>query len=169
MKLNEIKIKLPEKEDSIKNFFGSCKSRRKFVDSDPNDYMKHLEKAKHDLNRADAEFKDDVWDWTIVKAYYAIHHAGNALLLKSKGFFSKDHGCLIIALNFFNLIAKELFVKLKNIHNRFSDVLSLDLTFELRKISQYSVDEWKDLTKEDAEKVLAIAKEFVSYVERETI
>lgn len=165
MKIEEVKIKLPKKERSIENYFESCKRRKKFVNSDPESSFKHLKKAKHDLNRAIAEFKDNVWDWSIIKSYYSIHHAGNALLLKNKGFFSKDHICLIIALKLFNLIDKELFLKLKSIHERFSDTISLDLTFELRKISQYSVDEWEDLTKEDARKVLELAKEFVSYVE----
>ena len=165
MKIEEMKIKLPKKEKSIENYFKSCKKRRKFVTSNPERSLKHLKKAKHDLNRAVAEFEDNVWDWSIIKSYYSIHHAGNALLLKNKGFFSKDHSCLIIALKVFNLIDKELFLKLKHIYERFSDVLSLDLTFELRKISQYSVDEWEDLTKEDANKVLELAKEFVLYVE----
>jgi uncharacterized protein (UPF0332 family) len=165
MKIEEVKIKLPKKEKSIENYFKGCERRKKFVSSDPERSLKHLKKAKHDLNRAIAEFEDDVWDWSIIKSYYSIHHAGNALLLKNKGFFSKDHSCLIIALKVFDLIDKELFIKLRNIYENFSDTLSLDLTFELRKISQYSVDEWEDLTKEDARKVLELAKRFVSYVE----
>jgi len=165
MKIEELRIKLPKNERSIENYFKGCEKRRKFVTSDPKKSFKHLKKAKHDLNRAIAEFEDNVWDWSIIKSYYSIHHAGNALLLKNKGFFSKDHTCLIIALKVFNLIDKELFLKLKGIYERFSDALSFDLTFELRKISQYSVDEWEDLTKEDAEKVLELAKKFASYVE----
>jgi uncharacterized protein (UPF0332 family) len=165
MKIEEIRIKLPKKERSIENYFRGCNRRRKFVNSDQKRSLKHLKKAKHDLNRAIAEFEDNVWDWSIIKSYYSIHHAGNALLLKNKGFFSKDHSCLIIALKVLDLIDKQLFLKLKNIYERFSDVLSLDLTFELRKISQYSVDEWEDLTKGDATKVLELAKKFVSYVE----
>lgn len=165
MKIEEVKIKLPKKERSIENYFRSCKRRKKFVNSDPERSFKHLKKTKHDLNRSIAEFEDNVWDWSIIKSYYSIHHAGNALLLKNKDFFSKDHSCLIIALKVLNLIDKKLFLKLKKIYERFSDVLSLDLTFELRKISQYSVEEWEDLTEEDARKVMELAKEFVSYVE----
>lgn len=165
MKLEKIKIKLPEKEGSIKKFFCNCEKRKKFVNDTKEHYKKHLGKAKHDLARAIDEFEDECWDWTIIKAYYAIHHAANALLSKKKSQFSKDHSCLIIALKYYNLIDKSLFNELIEINKKFSDVLSLDLTFQLRKISQYDVDEWETLTKEDAELILNIAKKFVKFVE----
>ncbi len=165
MKIEEIKIKLPEKEEGIKKFFDNCEKRKKFVEDTKDHYKKHLRKAKHDLDRAIAEFNDGCWDWTIVKAYYAIHHAGNALLSKNKNHFSKDHSCLIISLKYHNLIDKSLFEELVKINERFADVLSLDLTFQLRKISQYSIDEWEDLTKDEAELVLNIARKFVKFVE----
>ena len=165
MKIKEIKIKLPTKEESIKKFFNNCEKRKKFVDDTPEHYKKHLKKAKHDLTRANAEFIDECWDWTIIKAYYSIHHASNALLSKHKQQFSKDHNCLIIALKYYNLIDKSLFEELTKVYGNFSDALSLDLTFQLRKIGQYSVDEWEDLTKQDAELVLDLAKKFIKYTE----
>jgi len=165
MKVEEIKIKLPEKEDSIKNFFENCEKRKKFVSDTEEHYKKHLKKAKHDLTRAIAEFEDECWDWTIIKAYYAIHHAGNALLSKNKNQYSKDHSCLIVGLKYYNLIDRSLFEKLTKINKRFSDVLSLDLTFQMRKIGQYNVDEWEELTKEDAELILNVAKRFIKFVE----
>lgn len=165
VKIEDIKIKLPKKEGSIKKFFSGCEKRRKFVDDTKDHYKKHLTKAKHDLSRAIAEFKDGCWDWTIIKAYYAIHHGGNALLSKNKNQFSKDHSCLIIALKYYDLIDESLFNELTRINEKFSDILSLDLTFQLRKISQYSVDEWEDLTKEDAELTLNVAKKFIKFIE----
>ena len=165
MKFEDIKIKLPEKEDSIKNFFENCEKRKKFVNEPPEHYKNHLKKAKHDLTRAIAEFKDECWDWTIIKSYYSLHHAGNALLSKNKNIFSKDHSCLIIALKYYDLIDKSLFEELIKIDKKFSDTLSLDLMFQLRKIGQYSVDEWEDLSKEDAELILNIAKKFIKFAE----
>jgi len=165
MKIDEVKIKLPEKEESIRRFYLGCERRRKFVDDTKEHYKKHLNKAKHDLARAIAEFRDECWDWTIVKSYYAIHHAGNALLSKAKNKFSKDHSCLIIALKYHNLIGKSLFDELVNVNEKFSDTLSLDLTFQLRKICQYSVDEWESLTKDDAKLILNVAKKFIRFVE----
>ena len=63
------------------------------------------------------------------------------------------------------MIDQGLFDELSKLNDRFSDVLSLDLAFQLRKISQYSVDEWENLTKEDAELILNIAKKFIKFVE----
>ena len=82
-----------------------------------------------------------------------------------KGFFSKDHSCLIIALKYHKLIDEDLFNELTNIYEGFSDTLSIGLTFELRKIGQYDVDRWEELTEDDSKKVLKIAKKFISYVE----
>ena len=36
----------------------------------------------------------------------------------------------------------------------------------MRKISQYDVDLWEQLTKTDASMILELAKEFVSYIEQ---
>ncbi|HLC90917.1 MAG TPA: HEPN domain-containing protein [Candidatus Nanoarchaeia archaeon] len=167
MKIEEMDISLPNKEESVAKFFSGCETRKKFVADTKDHYSQHLKKAKHDLSRAIAEFHEECWDWTIIKAYYAMHHAGNALLSKKKGTFSKDHHCLIIALHHYKLIGDTLFYELEEINKRFSDVLSLDLAFQLRKISQYSVDEWESLVKSDAEMVLHIARKFVHFVEGE--
>ena len=48
---------------------------------------------------------------------------------------------------------KELFEELTKIHEKFSDILSLDITFQLRKIGQYGVDEWQNITENDAKKM----------------
>ena len=165
MKIDNINSKLPKKEDSIDKYYLSCESRKKFIEDTEGHYAQRLKKAKHDLSRAVAEFEDSCWDWTIVKSYYAIHHAANALLSKNKGLFSKDHTCLIISLKHYNLIDNRFFDELNNLHEKFSDILSLDLTFQLRKISQYNVDEWEDLSKDDAKLILDVAKKFTKFVE----
>ncbi len=165
MKIEEINITLPKTEEAIKNFFSNCENRKKFVDDSKEHFKKHLKKAKHDLSRAIAEFNDNCWDWTIIKSYYAIHHGGNALLSKNKAQFSKDHSCLIIALKHYNLIDQSLFDELSKIHEKFSNILSMDLAFQLRKIGQYGVDEWENLTKEEAELILNVAKSFIKFIE----
>lgn len=164
--IDEIEIKLPRTRESIERYFLGCKKRKRFVRDAPGHHMKRLKKAKHDLSCALDELDDGNWDWTIVKAYYAIHHAANALFSKEKGMFSKDHSCLIIALKYHNLIDDRLFSRLMRIYEGFSDSLSIGIAFELRKIGQYDVDKWEDLTRDDASMVLETAKEFVSYVER---
>lgn len=169
MVIEKIKSKLPKKDKSIDRLFEYYKKKGKLVEDTKNHYIARLEKAKHDLSRALEEIKADSFDWTVIKAYYAIHHAGNALLSKKKQEFSKDHQCLIIALYHFDLIPDTLFDELSEINENFSDVLSLDIGFELRKISQYGVDEWKDISKKDAEMLLNLARKFVEFVEGEII
>lgn len=163
--IEDVEIKLPKTEKAVENYFFSCENRRKFVADSKEHYKKRLKKAKHDLKCAIDEHKEKNWDWTIVKAYYAIHHAANALFSKKKGLFSKDHSCLVIALKYNKIIDEKLFNELTAIYEGFSDTLSIGLTFELRKIGQYDVDRWEELTEDDAKKVLETAKKFVSYVE----
>lgn len=169
MKLSNIKIKMPKGERAVERAFQNCEKRERFVKDTAEHYKRRLKKAKHDLSRAVAEFDDECWDWTIIKSYYAIFHAANTLLSKKMGLFSKDHSCLIIALKKHGLISDRLFLKLRSIYENFSDTVSMDLTFQLRKISQYDVDLWEDITEENASVVLGIAKEFVSFVEGEII
>ena len=165
MRADKIKIRLPVKDDGIRRFYENCNKRRKFIEYTKENYKKHLEKAKHDLYRAIREDEDRCWDWTVIKVYYAIHHAANALLLKKRGCFCKDHSCLIVALKYYNLIEENLFKELSELHESLFDTIGLDLTFQLRKISQYDVDEWENITEKDAFLLISIAKKFISFVE----
>jgi|SRR3989338_3262831 len=162
----DIDIKLPNKKESIDKFYNNCEKRKKFISVDKDSYKKHLKKAKHDLYRAIKESEDgNAWDWTVIKAYYAIHHATNSLLIKKMGVFCKDHLCLIIALKHHELIKDELFKELTSLHESISDVLGLDLTFQLRKISQYDVNEWENITEKEALLIISIAKKIIVFVE----
>lgn len=151
MVLEEIKARIPKRKKAIKTFYESCTSRKKFIKVENTEFIIHLEKAKHDLQRAVEEFKDECWDWTIIKAYYAIHHAANALLVKRTGFFSKDHVCLIVSLKHLEVIPDDFYEKLRSLHSRFSDFSAFELVYSLRKISQYNIVKWKELSKSDAE------------------
>jgi uncharacterized protein (UPF0332 family) len=165
MKIEEMQIKLPRESKAIERFYRNCERRKKFIVVANENYKKHLKKSKHDLYRAIKEFQDKCWDWTAIKAYYAIHHVGNALLIKQKGMLCKDHSCLIIALKYYNVIKEDAFRDLSFLHESFSDVLGLDLTFQLRKIGQYNVNEWENITEKDASLVISIAKKFINFVE----
>jgi len=50
--IEEVDIKLPKTEKAIKNYFLSCKNRRKFVTDIKDHYKKRLKKSKHDLKCA---------------------------------------------------------------------------------------------------------------------
>lgn len=169
MMIEELKSKLPRRKKSVKSFFKSCFSRKLFIKAENSESILHLEKAKHDLQRAIKEFEDDCFDWTIIKSYYAIHHAANALLVKKQEMFSKDHICLIIALRNFNLISDGFYQELRNMYSKFSDFAAFEITYFLRKISQYDVVKWKKITKDEAGIVLSFAKKFVAFVEGEIV
>lgn len=68
-------------------------------------------------------------------------------------------------MKYHDLIDKSLFEELIKINKKFSNILSLDLTFQVRKIGQYSVDEWEELKREDVELILKVAKKFIKFVE----
>jgi len=164
-KIDEIKLKLPKMKQSVENFYFHCEKRKKYIEGKKEYAVKHLGKSKHDLFRATREFEDNCWDWTVIKAYYSIHHAGNALLLKKKGFFCKDHYCLIMALKYYNLVEEGLFEELSKLHESFSDIFGFDLTFQLRKMGQYDVNEWETIKEDDASLILSVAKKVVQFVE----
>ncbi|MEK6951844.1 MAG: HEPN domain-containing protein [Nanoarchaeota archaeon] len=165
MEIKDLKIKLPKEKKSIGKFYGNCEKRKKFVAIDKENHKKHLKKAKHDLYRAEREYEDKCWDWTVIKAYYSIHHTANSLLLRKKGFFCKDHSCLIISLKYHNLINDDFFKELSDLHESLSDILGLDLTFQLRKLGQYDVNEWENITEKEAALIISIAKKLISFVE----
>lgn len=166
--LEQIRSEMPKSKESIESFFGSCIQRKRFLEEKKEEFFIHLEKAKHDLTRAIAEFEDKCYDWTVVKAYYAMHHAANSLLIKKKGLFSKDHICLVIALKHFELIPDNFYEKLRELHSKFSDFTAFDMTYSLRKISQYDVIKWKQVSENDALIILEFSKKFIGFVESES-
>jgi len=161
----EIENKLPKDKERISKFYENCERRHKYVSGIKEQAGKHLRKAQHDLYRAEKELADNCWDWTVIKAYYSIFHAGNYLLLKKKGFFCKDHSCLLIGLQYHDLIDEKLYKELSELHESLSDIFGFDLTFQLRKLGQYDVVEWEKITSDDAKLIIYIAKKFLRYVE----
>lgn len=164
--LEEIVPQLPRDGERIKNSYSNCAASKKFISVGEKEFTAHLEKAKSDLSKVKSDYDKEAWDWTIIKSYYATMHALNALLVKEKGVYAKDHFCTVLAAKYFNLLPEELYEKLREINAKFSDFTGFDVTYTLRKISQYDVVKWKELTKEDADSVYSLAKEVVSFVEK---
>src|SRR3989344_4551541 len=90
MEIKDINIKLPKNAESLEKFYQNCEIRKKFISGNKQFSEKHLKKAKHDLYRTIREFEDKCWDWTVIKAYYAIHHSGNAFQLRKLGQYDVD-------------------------------------------------------------------------------
>lgn len=163
----EINVRFPKDDLKIEKSFENCKKRKKFVDVSKDNYLSHLEMAKDDLVSLKTDFDNMNWRWTVIKAYYAIFHATNALLINKLGFYSKDHVCAVVALKKENLITKELYIDLGSVYKRFSDIFGFAIIFEARKLSQYDVLKWKELGKEDANIAKEFATKYVSFVEEE--
>src|SRR3989338_346277 len=161
----KIQNKLPKDKERIKIFYENCEKRHKYTSAVREYADKHLIKAKHDFSRAVKELEDKCWDWTVIKAYYSIFHAGNYLLLKKKGFFCKDHSCLIIALEYNGLLDNKIYKELSDLHESLADIFGFDLTFQLRKLGQYDVNEWENITEDDAKLIVHIARRFIQFVE----
>lgn len=161
----EINVNFPKTEKRLEKAYESCQKRKKFVEITNEFFVEHLELAKDDLSSINIDFQNKNWRWVVTKSYYAVFHATNALLVKKKGFFSKDHLCAVIALKKDNLIPDEVYKELGEIYERFSDIFGFAIIFEARKLSQYDTKKWKELDEKDAKIVLDFAKKFVSFVE----
>lgn len=165
MVIEELIPQLPKTKKGIENAYGNCRRLKRFISVEEDEFESHLEKAKSDLSKVKADFDTEGWDWAIIKSYYSVHHAINAMPVRFKGFYSKDHICAILALKYFDLLSEDLYTELRKIHTKFSDFTGFDITYALRKISQYDVKKWKQVSKEDAEAVHGFARKLVSFVE----
>lgn len=161
----EINVRFPKTEKKLQKAYESCEKRKKFVEISEESFMEHLELAKDDLGSIGADFQNKSWRWVIIKSYYAVFHATNALLVNKQGFFSKDHLCAVIALKKENLIPEEVYRELGDIYERFSDIFGFAIIFEARKLSQYDTKKWKELDEGNAKIAYNFAKKFVSFVE----
>ncbi len=163
----EINVKFPKDDLRIKKSFENCETRKRFVKVPKDSCTNHLDMAKDDLVALKTDLDNKNWRWVITKSYYAIFHATNALLINKLGFYSKDHLCAVIALKKENLISEELYSELGLIYERFSDIFGFAIMFEARKLSQYDVEKWRDLTKKDAIIARDFANKYVGFVESE--
>lgn len=164
---DSISVQFPTQAENVAAAFENCKKRKKFVEIPPDSFQEHLDMAKDDLLALDSDVQARHWRWVIIKAYYAVFHATNALLIKKQGYFSKDHLCAVLALKHENILKEEMYVAFREIYERFSDIFGFAIFFEARKLSQYDVAKWKDLKEEDAMIARAFALKYIAYVERE--
>ncbi len=163
--IEEFVSNLPKTREGVKSAFENCSSRAKFIEAAKTEFKNHLEKAKSDLRSIENDFSTEFWNWVVVKSYYAMHHAANALLIKSGGMFSKDHICAIIALKHSELLPDDFYERIRKIHAKFSDFTAFEAAYNIRKIGQYDVVRWKEIKKADAEVFFGLAKEFIAFAE----
>ena len=142
---------IPKKEKAIEKSFERCK--KTFVQINKENYLSYREEALSDLNSAYNELKEGSIKWAIVKAYQALFLQCTAVLVKNLGLYSKDHGCLLIALLKNNLLKQEIVEKVESIFNHkktlYEEIESIRI---FRNKALYFPKTQNIIGKEDAEK-----------------
>ncbi len=98
---------MPKTDKKMENAYARC--QKHFVKVGEESYKDYFEEAYSDLDSADHEENDK---WAITKAYQALFLYCNGLLVKKTGFYSKDHGCVIIGLLKNSIVSKEILNKI---------------------------------------------------------
>ncbi len=152
----ESKNSIPKSGEAIQNAFLNCEKRGRFKKVDQSSFFDYVERAQKDLASAERDFEAKDFHWARVKAYQSLFHMLNALLIKKVGYFSKDHGCVIIALMKEGIISEDaanglhLLVDKVLKHATSRDVY-LDINdFRIqRNFALYKPKPWDDVKEED--------------------
>lgn len=161
----DISVTLPRTPQRLASTYGNCEKRGRFVTVDRASARGHLGLARDDLASIRADMEHSNWRWVIIKGYYAIFHATNALLVRELGFYSKDHLCAIVALKQKGLLPERLYEDLGSVYKQFSDIFGFAVLFEARKLSQYDTEKWRDIGEDEAMIVREFARRYVFFVE----
>lgn len=100
---------LPKNNKALEKEYRRC--QKNFISLGKESYKDYFEEAYSDLNSADKEDNDK---WAIAKSYQALFMYCNGLLVRKAGFYSKDHGCVLIGLLKHNIVPKEMLEKIKH-------------------------------------------------------
>lgn len=157
---------LPANSTALNRAFLSCERKGKLKAIDVALYSDYVERAQKDLASAERDFSAGDFHWARVKAYQSLFYLLNALLIKYKGYFSKDHGCVIIALMHENIITEEtaaaLHLLVKNALEQVNaDTIYADFDeFRMqRNFALYKPKAWEDVKAEDVRQELDKIKE----------
>lgn len=108
---------MPKDWNALENAFRQCEDDKAFVKIPKESCVDFVKEAYSDIASAEDELgKSD--KWAIVKAYQALFSMCNAVLIGRLGVYSKDHGCVLIALMREKLIPETIAAKLGGILRR---------------------------------------------------
>ncbi len=163
IKQTMVKSRLPQTEKALEKAYQNCEKRNKFRKVDRSQFQDYVIRSQKDLASADNDFKNGDYYWVRIKAYQALFHMLNALLVKNFGYYSKDHGCILAALLKNKIITDEIALQL---HLVVEDVTKKEITsaedavqdiddFRIqRNFALYQPKAWKEVTKQDIEEEL---------------
>lgn len=116
--------------------------------------LKSIEKAKKWLVEAESTFKGSAFNSSVLDSYMVMFHAARAILFFD-GWREKSHACVARYLD-------EKYVKAGKLETKWIELL--DLHRQIRHDDQYDLSFFS--TKEDAEKALQSAREFLERMSR---
>lgn len=160
---------LPKNEKSLDNEYKKCKRQRNFISVSKESYNDYVEEAYSDIISAEKELREEInIKWAVVKAYQALFSMCTAIVIKNLGFYSKDHGCLIIILLKENLISdktlKRVSSTLKNKESLFEEVTKIRL---LRNKAMYFPKAQQKVNLAIVEEALKEIKEIIKALSEE--
>src|SRR3989338_5577619 len=161
------KTRLPKTEKALERAYLACESKKKLRKIDNNTFSDYVIRSQKDIASADNDFKNEDYYWARIKAYQALFHMLNALLVKNLGYYSKDHSCILTALLKRNIITDEIASKLHLIIEDVSkdnpadsaitseDAIQYIDDFRIqRNFALYKPKAWEEVTKKDIESEL---------------
>ena len=97
---------MPKTKEALERAYKKCE--KKFIKISSSLFKEYRDLAYEDLDSAK---KEENPRWALTKAYQALFHMCNSILVKKLGFYSKDHNCVIIALLLNELIPEETLIQ----------------------------------------------------------
>lgn len=158
-----VKSRLPKTVNALEKAYQNCEKRNKFRKIDSQQFQDYVIRSQKDLASADNDFKNSDYYWARIKAYQALFHMLNALLVKNFGYYSKDHGCILAALLKNKIITDEIALQLhlvvedvtkKRITSSEDAVQDIDDLRIQRNFALYKPKAWEEVTKKDIEEEL---------------
>ncbi len=98
---------MPKNKEALEKEYSRCIKANAFVRLPKEKYIDYVKEAYSDIASAEEEIEKSP-KWALVKAYQALFLMSNALLIKKMGFYSKDHGCILVALMKENALSEKV-------------------------------------------------------------
>lgn len=149
---------MPKTEKALERAYQNCRKKQKFREISREQSSDYVVRSQKDLVSADNDFEKGDYYWARIKAYQALFHMLNALLVKNVGYYSKDHSCILTALLNSKIISNETASQLHLVVKSMAkesiatseDALQDIDDFRIqRNFALYKPKAWAEVTKED--------------------
>ncbi|MCK5025863.1 MAG: HEPN domain-containing protein [Nanoarchaeota archaeon] len=156
---------IPKSSKSLDNAHERCSRKRTFIQINKDSYSDYRDEALSDLDSAHKEIRGGSLKWAIVKAYQALFLQCTAALVKNLGVYSKDHGCLIIALLKNDIISKDVLEKINKMFKHKQTLYEgIDRIRLFRNKALYFPKSQSRLAKEETEKTVEEIRKLINAI-----